>query len=254
MRFFLLLLVAISFNPCLSAAQNITDEPEAREIFEEVDRRRDLVTYETADMAMVIYGSRGSTRDRDIRSFSYNEGDVSKSLLIFMEPANVRGTAFLSVSRGSEEEQKLYLPALNRIQIISAVEKSDRFMGSDFTYEDLGDRNPEDYSFELAEKTDTSYVLRAEKKSDSQYDYIRFYVHPERYFLQKAEYFKEGKMIKRLEAGSHEQVLEEVWRPGVMTMYDLQNDRRTTLRWSNRAINEPIPDWRFTERGLRRGL
>ncbi len=116
----------------------------ARSIFEEVDRRREQITYETADMQMIIYDSRGRTRNRQLQSYSLNRDETSKTLLIFEEPANVRGTGFLTLSEGADEVQKLYLSALGRIKIISASEKNDRFMGSDFTYEDLGDREPED--------------------------------------------------------------------------------------------------------------
>ena len=247
---FLMLLLPLALQ-----AQDGASDSRARTIFEEVEERRNRITYETSDMRMIIFNARGNTRERLIRSFQYNESAVSKSLLIFAEPANVEGTAFLTLSEGSDEVQKLYLPALGRIQIISASEKSDRFMGSDFTYEDLGDQDPEDYTFEMRAETDTSYVLQARKKDQSQYDHLFFYVHPDRYYLQKVEYFnEEGTMIKRLEASGHREVMQQVWRPVTMVMYDLRNDRKTELSWSNRVINEAIPDWRFTERGLKRGL
>lgn len=231
------------------------DQEEARKIFEEVDQRRSSVTYEKAEMRMVIYDSRGNTRNRTLQSFSYNEGEKSNSLLIFKEPANVRGTAFLTLSEGSEETQKLYLPALGRIQTISASEKSDRFMGSDFTYEDLGDQNPADYSFELKAQTDTAHVLRATKKENSQYDHLLFYIDPDTYALLRIAYFNaDGEMIKKLVAEEHRKVNEQLWQPQKMTMYDLENDRRTELYWNNRTVGQPIPQWRFTERGLRRGL
>ena len=249
-----MLLPALLSIPVGISAQQLEEDPRAREIFTEVDRRRDRVTHEQSDMRMVIYDPRGRTRNREIRSYSYNSGEISKSLLIFEAPANVRGTGFLTISEGSDEIQKLFLPALGRIQVISASEKSDRFMGSDFTYEDLGDQDPADYRFALRAETDTAYVLDAEKKEQSQYDRLVFYIDPERYVLQRIEYFDgEGAMIKRLEASGYRQVMDDVWRSGRMVMYDLQNDRKTELSWSNRVIGDPIPDWRFTERGLWRG-
>ncbi|NGP75738.1 outer membrane lipoprotein-sorting protein [Balneolaceae bacterium YR4-1] len=252
---FRLSLLLLFLIPSFVGAQNIEDDPEARKIFEEVDQRRNKINSEQADMRMVIFDSRGNTRERDLLSFSMNDGEISKSLLIFESPANVRGTAFLSISEGSEEVQKLYLPALGQIQIISAAEKGDRFMGSDFTYEDLGDQDPEDYEFELRSKSDSTYVLRAEKTESSEYNYLNFYIDPERYVLQKIEYFNDdGQMIKRLEASGYSEVLDEVWQPGKMIMYDLRNDRKTELSWSDRNVNASIPGWRFTERGLRRGL
>lgn len=247
-------LTILLFAPAALQAQNTSSENQARKIFEEVDRRRESITFETADMQMIIYDNWGRTRNRQIQSYSYNEGDVSRSLLLFEEPANVRGTGFLTLSEGDEEVQKLYLPALDRIRIISASEKSDRFMGSDFTYEDLGDREPEDYHFSMVAKTDTSNILRAEKVDESQYAWLRFYVHPERYVVQRIEYFNEDDtMIKRLEADNFEEVTDQLWQANSMVMFDLRENRKTELQWSNRQIGDPIPDWRFTERGLRRG-
>ncbi|MDZ7681851.1 MAG: outer membrane lipoprotein-sorting protein [Fodinibius sp.] len=247
-----LLLIFLIF-PAIGWAQS--DNQRAREIFEEVDQRRSSITSETAEMQMVIYNSSGDTRSRTLQSFSFNEGDISKSLLIFKEPANVRGTAFLNVSEGDSEMQKLYLPALGRIQTISASQKSDRFMGSDFTYEDLGDQNPDDYTFSLEAETDTAYVLYAEKEGASQYDHFRFYIHPKKYTPTHIEYFDaDGQMIKKLVAEDFEQVGDQLWQPSQMTMYDLANNRRTELIWQNRSTGDTIPQWRFTERGLRRGL
>tara|TARA_R110002124_G_scaffold45693_1_gene137905 strand:- start:13190 stop:13951 length:762 start_codon:yes stop_codon:yes gene_type:complete len=249
LRFLTIFLSSILFSS-LSIAQN-TDR--ATEIFEEVDARRSKITYEKTDMQMVIYNSKGSTRNRAINSFSFNEGKEEKSLLIFEEPANVRGTGFLTLSDGQNEVQKLYLPALGRIQTITASQKADRFMGSDFTYEDLGDQNPDDYDFELIEEKDNTAILRAVKKENSQYAYIKFYINTERYSLEKAAYFNEkDEMIKRLDTDNFTNVDADIWRANKMTMYDLKADRKTELIWSNRTINESIPEWRFTERGLKR--
>lgn len=233
---------------------NAQNADRATEIFEEVDARRSKITYEKTDMQMLIYNSKGNSRKRSINSFSFNEGEEEKSLLVFEEPANVHGTAFLTLSDGNNEVQKLYLPALGKIQTITASQKADKFMGSDFTYEDLGDQNPDDYDFELIEERENKAVLRAVKKENTQYAYIKFYVNTDRYSLEKAEYFNDkNEMIKRLEAENFTNVDSNIWRANKMTMYDLKADRKTELIWSNRTINKSIPGWRFTERGLKRG-
>lgn len=250
LRFIPTIIVSVLFS-AMAFAQN---SERATRIFKEVDNRRSKITYEKTDMQMIIYNSRGNTRNRSINSFSFNEGDVEKSLLVFEEPANVRGTGFLTLTDGNNEVQKLYLPALGRIQTITASQKADRFMGSDFTYEDLGDQNPDDYEFQLIEENENTAVLRAVKIESSQYAYIRFYINTERYSLEKAEYFDEDdEMIKRLEAEDFTNVDANIWRANKMTMFDLKAERKTELIWSNRVINESIPEWRFTERGLKRG-
>ena len=241
---FALILISVS-------AQNSN---RATEIFNEVDSRRNGINFEKTDMKMVIYDSRGNTRNRTIRSFSHNEKFTEKSLLIFEAPANVKGTAFLTINDEGNESQKLYLPALGKTQTITASQKADRFMGSDFTYEDLGDQNPDDYSFDLMDETATTAILRASKNESSQYAYINFFVNTDRFTLERAEYFNDNnEMIKRLEAENFSNVDGNIWRANKMTMFDLITNRKTELSWSNRVINEPIESWRFRERGLTRG-
>jgi hypothetical protein len=250
-----LLLVLISLTSTVLIAQSVSDDPKARAVFEELDRRRNKIQYEQSDMLMRIVDSRDRVRERSMQFFSHNSDQKSESLVIFSDPADVRGTALLTIEEHGREVQKLYLPALGRVQTISSSQKSDRFMGSDFTYEDLGAQSPDDYIFEMWAETDTATILKAQKKENSQYAYIHFYIHPDRYILTEAHYFNaDDERIKRLVASNYQEVLPEVWRAGQMIMYDEQNDRYTTLSWSDRSVNSFIPSWRFTERGLRRGL
>ncbi|MCA1801304.1 MAG: outer membrane lipoprotein-sorting protein [Rhodothermaceae bacterium] len=216
--------------PAGLASQDLRDDPEAREIFEELDRRRRAITYETSTLEMTIHDNRGRTRVRNMTSYDYSDGDVSKTLIVFNAPADVRGTGLLTTSEGGTETQRLWLPALGRVQIISGSQRGERFMGSDFTYEDL-------------------------ETNDSQYDHILFHIHPEHYKLLMAEYINTaGEVVKRLTATDYSEVLENLWRAGMMTMEDLKTGRKTELRWSGRTFNEPIPDQYFTERQLTRGV
>jgi hypothetical protein len=252
---FLSFLALFIFCSQALAQERITDEGQARAIFEEVDERRNSIESETARMQMVITDSRGRTRSRTMQSWSVNEGDNSKNLIIFSDPGNVRGTGFLSIREEGATTQRLYLPSIGRIQTIGAAERGDRFMGSDFTYEDLGDQNPDDYEFEWLEDHDSYYLVRAYKPDSDQYSHVEFEILKEKYALQKIHYYnEEGEQIKRLEAKNLEQITDRLWSPSAMTMYDLRENRQTEITWSDREINASIEDWRFTERGLRRGI
>lgn len=128
-------------------------------------------------------------------------------------------------------------------------------MGSDFTYEDLGDQNPGDYKFNWLDTGETHYTISASKPGSGQYAYLEFEIAKETYALETVRYFDEsGTKIKRLEAEDFEQITDRLWSPGKMTMYDLREGRKTEITWSERQINTPIEEWRFTERGLRRGI
>ncbi|MFW6348264.1 MAG: outer membrane lipoprotein-sorting protein [Cyclonatronaceae bacterium] len=239
----------------LQAAPQQSEDERAREIFEELDARRDAITYETSTMEMRIIDDRDRERRREMKSYTYEEGDVSKSLTVFEAPADVRGTGLLTVGEGDEEVQRLYLPAVGQVQTVSGSQRSDRFMGSDFTFEDLGNQNPDNFEFELLEEDEEQVKLLATPTDDSQYAYIHFYIDAERLVLEKADYFNEDdERIKELTASDYENVRDDIWRPGTMVMRDLQAERRTELRWTDRVFDDPIPERYFTERQLRRGL
>lgn len=251
---FLLLIFFLSNLP-LAAQDRIVDEEEARAIFEEVEDRRNTISSETAIMEMVITDPRGRTRSRTMNVWNTSSGNDSKSLIVFSDPGNVRGTAFLTIREDGSSSQRLYLPAVGRIQTITSSERSDRFMGSDFTYEDIGDQQADDYNFEWLETHDTHYRVKASKPDSDQYASVIFQIDREKYTLNEIQYFNgDEEMIKRLEAESFEQLTDRLWSPSKMTMFDLRDDRFTELTWSEREINTSIPDWRFTERGLRRGI
>ena len=252
--FTVLTLVSAIWLPVI-AQERITDEERAKSIFEEVDDRRATLDSETALMNMTITDDRGRTRNRTMQSWNRNRDDITESLIIFTEPGNVRGTGFLSINEDGESTQRLYLPTVGRIQVIGSAERGDRFMGSDFTYEDLGDQDPDSYEFEWLEEYETEYKIRASKPESDQYSHIEFDIDKQTYSIQTIYYYNEdGELIKRLESDDFKQLTDRLWSPSRMTMYDLRENRNTEIIWSDREVNVPIEDWRFTERGLRRGI
>ena len=251
--FFAILTLTITVQS--GAQDRITDEDEARAIFEQVEEKRNSISSETAVMEMTITDSRGRTRNRTMKMWGSTEGDNSNSLIVFSDPANVSGTAFLTIRENSDSSQKLYLPAVGRVQTITSGERGDRFMGSDFTFEDLGDQQSEDYEFIWLEEQDSVYRIRANKPESDQYAYVEFFIDSKHFTLNEIHYFNSSdKMIKRLEAEEFKQLADDLWSPSKMTMYDLRDDRNTEITWSDRETNVSIPSWRFSERGLRRGI
>jgi outer membrane lipoprotein-sorting protein len=89
-----------------------------------------------------------------------------QSMVRFLGPAEVAGTAFLMLDRGNDEaEQYIYLPALKRTRRIAGRERDGSFMGSDFTYADMQGMNSKDASHKrLADEkvgSEDCYVLES---------------------------------------------------------------------------------------------
>ena len=82
---------------------------------------------------------RGSERVRELELYDRREpGDEQKTILFFLAPAEVKGTAFLSYThKGRAADQWLYLPELQRVRQITARTRSESFVGTDLTYHDL---------------------------------------------------------------------------------------------------------------------
>ncbi|MCP5288059.1 MAG: outer membrane lipoprotein-sorting protein [Burkholderiaceae bacterium] len=101
---------------------------------------RDLTTLGTLELR----DKGGATRTREFVSYRRDTGVGGKANLIrFLSPADIAGTALLSLSRSDgEQEQSLYLPAMDRVRRVASDRKAGRFVGSDIYYEDLLERRP----------------------------------------------------------------------------------------------------------------
>ncbi|MCK5760788.1 MAG: outer membrane lipoprotein-sorting protein, partial [Candidatus Delongbacteria bacterium] len=117
---------------------------------------RDTGTEIEGKLKMTLINKSGNERVRELKQFIKDFGHVEKKIMYFIKPADVKNTSFMNWSYTDDkaDDQWIYLPALKKVKRISSDSKSDYFMGSDFTYDDLGDRKPSD---------DIHKILREEK-------------------------------------------------------------------------------------------
>jgi outer membrane lipoprotein-sorting protein len=118
------------------------DQPSGKKIMTLVHDRADGDD-RASIVTMTLINKNGRKRVREMESFSKDYGKDRKSVMVFKEPADVRGTAFLSwdyddVDR--DDDKWLYLPAMKKVRRISGASKNEFFMGSDYTYDDMGKR------------------------------------------------------------------------------------------------------------------
>jgi len=110
-----------------------------REVMENVVARDDG-EYLTRTLTMELTDRRGKTRVRVTRSYRKYFGEEKRTVLFYVSPANVKDTGFLTWDYPGEEvddDQWLYLPAVRKIRRISASDRGDSFLGTDFSYEDV---------------------------------------------------------------------------------------------------------------------
>jgi hypothetical protein len=134
------------------------DAQTGRDIVLRVKNRPDGNT-RYAEMQLTLTKKNGNQRDRKMVSWAMDEGKDTKKIMFFTYPGDVKGTGFLTWDydqAGKEDDKWLYLPAMKKTRRISgSSSKTDYFMGTDFTYDDMGGRS-------VAEDTHT--LLREEMK------------------------------------------------------------------------------------------
>jgi len=141
-----------------------------------------------------------------------NEGiDQYAFLLSFTAPNNIAGTSTLTLQHElKDDDQWLYLPSLRTTKKISASKKSDRFMGTEMTYEDLSNylSEPiEDYNYDLLgeESYDNNLCYKLEatplKHAKTQYSKKILWITKKHYIMTKTEFYnKKGVLLKTFTA------------------------------------------------------
>lgn len=157
------------------------------------------------------------------------------------------------------DDQWIYLPALRRVKRISSDSKSDYFMGSDFTYDDLGDRKLEEDTHKLLREETVNgkacYVVESiPVDEDYMYSKTVTWIEKETFIGVKKEFYDEpGDHLKTLTI--HEYKNFDGF--DIITsseMHNVQKDHRTQMKLSNIKINSGVSDNMFTERMMTRGI
>jgi len=215
-----------------------------------------------ADLTMTLINSRGDKRVRKIKQFSKDFGKMEKNIMFFTSPADVRNTSFMNWSydkAGKDDDQWIYLPALKKVKRISSDSKSDYFMGSDFTYDDLGDQHPSEDSHKLLKEENVQgedcYVVESIPKEE-EYMYSRTvtWIIKDKWIGLKKDFFDEdGELLKILTVKKYEK-FSGYWTILQTEMHNVQKDHTTKMELKNVIIDSGIPDNKFTERMMKRGL
>ncbi len=258
LKYLIIAIIAIAVLPSLVHAQSA--EQRGLEIAQAAKSYDKGFTDFTAKMTMTLKNKAGKTSRRNIRIKTLEvEGDGDKSLSIFDEPADVKGTAMLTFSHGLEpDDQWLYLPALKKVKRISSRNKSGPFMGSTFAFEDLGSQEVEKYSYKFLREEACGewqcYVIeRKPEYKHSGYTRQVAWLDKEAYRLVKVDFYDRKKaLLKTLVASDFNQYLGHYWRPGKMHMVNHLNGKSTLLEWADYQFQTGLTDRDFRSQALKR--
>jgi len=216
----------------------------------------------TGNLIMTIENSRGNQRVRKIKQFVKTVKNGEKKIMYFLSPADVKNTSFMTWSyddASKSDDQWIYLPALKKVKRISSDSKGDYFMGSDFTYDDLGDRHPMD---------DTHTILREEVLNgketiviesvpkDEEYMYARTvtWVIKDSWIGLKKEFYDEDDDLLKILTVEQEKSFGDVIILTKVKMHNMQKNQFTIMEFSDVQIDKGIQNNKFSERMMKRGI
>jgi outer membrane lipoprotein-sorting protein len=248
----------------LLAFSATSEELTGREIMEKSeDQNKGKDEYNKTSMRLI--NKRGQERNREVEYFmKTDKDDNDKVFMRFIEPADVKGVALLTIEHTDrDDDQWLYLPALRKVRRISSSDQGDNFMGTDFTYEDIRAEKLEhhDYDLQGSEVIEghECYVIVAvpsteKQKSESSYSKRKIWMRKDVLLMILVEYYdKKGELLK---IGVRRDIVEaapNLFRPNFMEMKNLKTGHTTQITFGEREIDKGIPDRIFTERELQRG-
>ena len=235
-----------------------------RDIIQKVKDRPDGDS-RTSEMTMKLINKRGSVRERKVISYSmdvgYNKED-RKTLMFFQYPGDVKGTGFLTWDYdeiGKDDDKWLYLPAMKKTRRISGSSaKKNYFMGTDFTYDDMGSRNVDEDNHKLLRQETVDghkcwVVESTSKDSRDIYSKKISWVRQDCLIALKVEYYdKLSKLHRELKLSNIEQV-DGIWVAQKLDMKNVQSNHQTIILIENPKYNIGINENSFTVAKLEKG-
>jgi len=222
-------------------------------------------------MQMRLFDRQGRARERTlgVNGLRGQGGTGDRVLVRFTYPNDIAGTGFLVWERpGGDDDRFLYLPALARVRRITGSERQESFVGSDFTYEDIGGRALDDYAYTLVPEdgswngkwTDSAGAShpawRLESKArdaDALYPKVISTIRKDNFVVVAAEVFnRRGERAKAYRVTKLSQV-QGIWTVMASAMANEIDRTRTELAVIEARYNTGLAERDFSRRELENG-
>lgn len=231
--------------------------PDARKIMDTV-YKQDTSRDTTWRAKMDVYDKKGSVRSKKFVFTKIGSLGNSKTLIRFFDPAEVRGVGLLSINQGgTADRQWMYTPAIQRVRRIAAQERRQRFLGTDFTNEDMAERVIDDFTYTVlseAELVDGRKTYKIEGRpvspDKSQYAFVYLWVPVDLPYVVLGEmYDKQGQRQRIYKATSLEKI-SGIWIARQVEMSSPPDGTKTILMVDEVRFNTGLKEDMFTQQAL----
>ena len=255
---FILLTFGLSLALCRPILMQAHAADSALAIMREVDRAQQAES-RRYDGAIEVIDNQGKILHKRWQFSAAGHRGEGKILIRFTAPPEVQGVGLLTLNRPSTlAEQWLYTPSIQRDRRIASQEKSARFMGTDFSNEDMEERSIEDYAYSLLGEEEfegkATYKIKAvyKRPEQTQYSNHLIWVRKDIMVITMMELYREDRLYKIMRWNDWHKI-QQIWTSHFVEMKDVERGSTTRIRISNVKYNVAFPnDW-FSLRHLRMG-
>ena len=243
------LLLGWSLNP--QAADN------AREIVAESQKRTDVKSQRYDGLLQTFDSSHKTTEKRWAQDRLGAHGN-SKMVIRFAAPAEIKGVALLILNHPDRaSDQWMWTPAIERDRRIALQDRSTRFFGTDFSFEDLEERDVDQYDYRLLgeEPLEGSPCWMIEsipkQTKSSQYTRSVVWIRKDNYAFARIDSYIKNDVVRRLTYTNLSNI-QGIWTAKELAMIDLRRGSLTRLTLDKVEYNLPLKDENFTLQAIRR--
>ena len=234
--------------------ENLTD---ARAIVEESQRRSEARFYQY-DGLLQSYDTGNTVTEKRWMFDRQGSHGQSKSVLRFTAPPEVKGVALLIFNHPERaSDQWMWTPAIERDRRIAFQDRSTRFFGTDFTFEDLEERDVDQYDHTMlgADTIDGAACWKIQstpkKTRSSQYTRSIVWIRKDNYTTVRLDNFVKDDVVRRLLSSNLENI-QGIWTARLLDMSDLRRGTHTRLTLQQVKYNSFMKDEAFTLQAIRR--
>jgi outer membrane lipoprotein-sorting protein len=235
------------------ASENHDD---ARTIMEEAQRRSEARSYQYEGLLQAFDAKDKVTEKRWTFERVGSHGQ-SKAVLRFTAPGEVKGVALLIFNHPDRaSDQWMWTPAIERDRRIALQDRSTRFFGTDFSFEDLEERDVDQYDYSMLGNDTIAGAAcwkiqsTPKKGRSSQYSRSIVWIRKDNYAPARLDNFVKDEVVRRLNYSSIENI-QGIWTPRQLEIAELRRGSRTRLTLHEVKYNVPTKDEGFTLEAIR---
>lgn len=215
-----------------------------------------------SEFRMKLFDRRGRARERALTLLMMRRTEGDRLLIRFTYPNDIRGTGFLVWEHPQKDDERfLYLPSLGRVRRIAGSEAQESFVGSDFSYEDIGGREFDEYSYALLDDNASwsgpdgvsrpAYRLESTRRDKSaEFPRVVSLVLKDIFVVVQADVFNRRNEKQKVYSVKRLQQMQGIWTVFESVMTDDLDKTRTELAVDKVAYNTGLREEAFSRREL----